>query len=66
MSREAQASFIATAVVLFALAALATSMADRPFGGRRLRRYVVLQQAGRVLLAASVASALLGIWGWAL
>ena len=66
MSREAQASFIATAVVLFALAALATSMADRPFGDRRLRRYVVFQQAGRVLLAAAVASALLGIWGWAL
>ena len=66
MSSEAQASFIATAVVLFALAALATSMSDRPFGGRRLRRYVVLQQVGRVLLVASVASALLGIWGWAL
>ena len=66
MSREAQASFIATAVVLFALAALATSMSDRPFGDRRLRRYVVFQQVGRVLLVASVVSALLGIWGWAL
>ena len=66
MSREAQASFIATAVVLFALAAIATSMAKRPFGARRLRRYVVFRQAGRVLFVASMASALLGIWGWAL
>ena len=66
MSREAQSSFIATAFVLFALAALATSMAERPFGARRLRRYVVFQQAGRVLFVASMASALLGIWGWAL
>ena len=66
MSREAQASFIATAVVLFALAALAASMSDRPFGGSRLRRYVVFQQAGRVLLVASVVCVLLGIWGWAL
>ena len=66
MSNEARASFIATAVVLFALAALATRMSYRPIGARLLRRHVVFQQAGRVLLVASVVTVLLGIWGWAL
>lgn len=66
MSNEAQASLIATAVVLFALSALATRMSERPIGARLLRRYVVFQQVGRVLFVASVASVLLGIWGWAL